>query len=73
MTLPIQFKIKENPYYLRYLRANSYWYKLLNRNPNNFRQFEEEAKKEYHLTRTDKLESVFNTFEMLEKILSSFK
>ncbi len=73
MILPIQFKIKENPYYLRYLRANSYWYKLLNRNPANFRQFEEAVKKEYRLTGVDRIENVFNTFEMLEKILSSFK
>lgn len=73
MTLPIQFKIKENPYYLRYLRANSYWYKLLNRDSNNFKAFEEEVKKEYRLTGADRLENVINTFAMLEKILSSFK
>lgn len=73
MILPIQFKLKENPYYLRYLRANSIWYKLLNRDPSNFRQFEEAVKKEYRLTRTDRLENIFNTIEMMEKILSSFK
>ena len=73
MILPIQFKIKENPYYLKYLRSHSYWYKLLNRNPNNFRLFEEEVKKEYRLTKADRLENFFNNFEMLEKILSSFK
>lgn len=73
MILPIQFKIKENPYYLRYLRSNSYWYKTLNRNPRNFKAFEEEVKREYRLTKTDRLENAINTFEMLEKILSTIK
>ena len=73
MILPIQFKIKENPYYLRYLRSHSNWYKLLNRDPNMFKLFEEEVKKEYKLTRGDRLENMFNTLEMLEKILSTFK
>ena len=30
MTLELQFKIKNNPYYARYLRENSNWYKILN-------------------------------------------
>ena len=33
MTLDIQFKIKNDPNYIRYLHENSYWYKFLNRNP----------------------------------------
>ncbi|MBR3362575.1 MAG: hypothetical protein IKG40_01460 [Bacilli bacterium] len=73
MTLPLQFKIKENPYYLRYLRSHSYWYKLLNRDYNSFKIFEEEAKREYKLTKVDRIENIFNTLEMLEKILSTFK
>ncbi len=73
MTLELQFKIKENENYLRYLRQHDYWYKILNRNPLEFKRFEEEVKKEYHLSKVDRLEKAFNTFEMLEKILVSFK
>lgn len=73
MILPIQFKIKENEYYLRYLRSNSYWYKLLNRDPKTFKQFENEVKAHFRLTKTDRIENIFNTFEMMEKILSVFK
>lgn len=73
MNLHLQFKIKENPNYLRYLRQNSYWYKILNRNPNQFKKFEEEAKKAYHLSKIDRLEQAINTFEMLEKILGTLK
>ena len=73
MILPIQFKIREIPYYLRYLRSHSYWYKLLNRDSNNFRKFEEEVKKTYRLTKADKIENIFNTFETIEKIMQAFK
>ena len=73
MILPIQFRIRNNPYYLRYLRSHSYWYKLLNRNPNNYKLFEEEVKKEYRLTKADRIENIFNTFEMIEKFVQAFK
>lgn len=73
MTLELQFKIKENENYLRYLREHAYWYKILNRNPKEFKRFEEEVKNAYNLSKMDRLERAFNTFEMLEKILVSFK
>lgn len=73
MTLDLQFKIKENENYLRYLRQHAQWYKILNRTPWEFKRFEEEVKREYHLSKVDRLERAFNTFEMLEKILVSFK
>ena len=69
----VQFKIKENPFYLRYLRSHSYWYKILNRDYNSFKIFEEEVKREYRLTKADRLENMFNSLEMIEKILSTFK
>lgn len=73
MSLDVQFKIKENPYYLRYLRSHSYWYKILNRNSKMFKEFTEEVKREYQLTRADKISKAFDTFEMLEKILATFR
>ena len=73
MSLEIQFKIKENPYYLRYLRSHSYWYKILNRDSSMFKAFVEEVKREYKLTKADRISKAMNTFEMLEKILGAFK
>ena len=73
MEIGLQFKIKENPNYLKYLRSHSYWYKLLNRNPSNFKIFEEEVKKEYKLTRADKISKTLDTIEMMEKIVSTLK
>lgn len=73
MTLDLQYRIKGNENYLRYLRENSSWYKSLNRNPNNFKAFEEEVKKVYKLTKVDRISKTLDTIEMMEKILSTLK
>ena len=33
----------------------------------------EEVKKTYRLTKADKIENIFNTFETIEKIMQAFK
>ena len=73
MSLDIQYKIKSNPNYIRYLRENSYWYKLLNRNPNNFKYFEEEVKEVYKLRASDRFEKAIETMELFQNIITSFK
>ena len=73
MNLNVQYKIKENPNYLKYLRENSSWYKLLNRSSNNFKEFEDEVKREYKLTKADRIAKTLDTIEMMEKILSTLK
>ena len=73
MTLELQFKIKNNPDYLRYIRENSYWYKILNRNPLMFKTFEEEVKKEYHLRTSDKISRALSTIELLSNVVSNLK
>ena len=71
--LDVQFKIKNNPYYQRYIRENSYWYKILNREPNRFKEFEEQAKERYGLRPADKINRMLETMEMLQTLMSSFK
>lgn len=73
MILDVQFKIKNNPYYQRYIRENSYWYKILNREPNRFKEFEEQAKERYGLRPADKINRILETMEMLQTLMSSFK
>ena len=73
MTLEIQFKIKNNPYYLYYLRKNSNWYKILNRNPEMFGQFEEEAKEKYKLRPSDRISQALDTITMIQNVMSSLK
>lgn len=73
MSLEIQFKIKNDKNYLRFLRENSHWYKYLNRDVNNFKFFEEEVKTAYRLRPFDKIGKALDTFEMFQNLLSSFK
>ncbi len=73
MSLELQFQIKNNPLYKQYLREHSEWYKILNRDPSQIREFEERVKEAYQLRPTDKLHRVLDNIEMIETILSSFK
>lgn len=73
MTLNLQFKIKNNPNYIKYLHDNSYWYKLLNRNPSYFQQFENDVKVAYKLRASDKLEKTMETIELLQGLFSTLK
>jgi len=73
MSIELQFKIKNNPNYLRFLRENSSWYKELNRNPASFVLFEEKMKETYHLRASDKFSRVIDTIDMLQTVLSTLK
>ena len=73
MTLELQLKIKNNPNYLRYLRDHSYWYKILNRDPSQFKKFEEEVRAMYKLRVEDRIEKVMNTMDMISAIMSTWK
>lgn len=72
MTLETQFKLKSNPLYIKYLHENSYWYKILNRDPYKFSDFVEEVKTNYKLRPSDKLNKALSTFEMISTIVSTF-
>lgn len=73
MTLETQFKLKSNPLYLEYLHSNSYWYKILNRDPLKFNDFVNEVKINYKLRPSDKINKVIGTFELISNIMSSLK
>ena len=73
MTLDIQFKLKSNPLFIKYLHENSYWYKILNREPNMFNEFVNEVKKNYKLRTSDRINEALNAFEMISSIFSTLK
>ena len=73
MTLDTQFKIKSNLLYVEYLHKNSYWYKVLNRDPKKIYDFIEEVKEKYHLRPTDRIKKTLDTIDMLSNIFASFK
>ena len=65
--------IKKNPMIYTCLRENSYWYKYLNRSPIYLKQVEEEAKKKYKLTTTDRIEKISNSISLVSNILDVLK
>lgn len=69
MDLKTQFKVKNNPYILRYLRENSYWYKILTRNPSAVEILERQMKEEYRLTPKDKIEDFGKKIEMIRSFM----
>ena len=71
MTLDTQFKLKSNPLYIKYLHEHSNWYKILNRDPDMFKDFVEEMKINYKLRPSDRFNQALSTFEMLTTILST--
>jgi len=73
MTLDLQFKLKSNPIYIQYLHENSYWYKILTRNPTSINNFIEEVKTKYQMRPADRINKALETFEMLSNVLSAFR
>ena len=73
MSLEIQFKLKNNPQYIQYLREHSIWYKHLNRDPNTFKAFEEEVKDFYGLRPTDRISRALDTIELVQNVLATLK
>ena len=73
MSLDIQFKLKSNPLYIKFIHENSYWYKILNRDPNMWGEFVENVKDAYHLRATDKLSNAIDTIDMVTKVISALK
>lgn len=73
MTLDLQFKLKQDPLYIRFLRENSYWYKYLNRNPDYFKEFVSEMKDVYKLNPGDRINKIIDTVDMIGTLLSTFK
>lgn len=72
MNLYLQYKIKSNPNYIKFLRENSYWYKSLNRDPIFFNSFEEDMKVKYKLTVNDKINKFSKDLDKLSQIIDIF-
>lgn len=73
MNLDVQFKIRSNPKYIQYLHENSYWYKILNRDPSMIDAFIDKVKEEYRLRTSDKITKALTTIEMIQNIFSTLK
>ena len=72
MNLILQYKIKQNPNYQKFLRENSNWYKYLNRSPYYLTEFEKEMKVTYKMTTKDKLDRLSNNLDKISQIIDIF-
>lgn len=70
MDMKIKILLDSNPDYKRYLRSNSYWYKILNRNPNMIDNFVKEVKEKYKLRTTDKINDIIEKIDMISKFIN---
>ena len=70
MDTKIKIIIDSNPNYKRYLRTNSYWYKILNRNPFLIDDFIREVKEKYKLSPTDKINDIMDKIDMVSKFIN---
>ena len=73
MRLDLIYKINNNNYLHRYLRENSYWYKLLNRNPSLINKMEEDMKKSYKLTFEDKMDDINSKINLIKGFMNIVK
>ena len=73
MNLNLQYKIKQDPRQLRFLRENSYWYKYLNRSEAYYKDFIDDMKDKYKLKPTDKLNKMMENIEMFRSFLDVLK
>ena len=73
MTLDVIFKINKNDNLHRYLRENSYWYKLLNRDPKLISKMESDMKKAYKLTLEDKVSDLTTKINLIKGFLDASK
>lgn len=73
MTLETQFKINSNPNYIRFIRENSIWYKILNRDPMEFKKFEDAVKDKYKLKPSDRINKMIDDINMLQKFIEVLK
>lgn len=65
MNIYARNKLKEKDEYLRYLRENSHYYKLLNRDPHKVDDMIDEMKERYGKRFKDKMENVSNIIDVL--------
>ena len=70
MNTKVKIMIDSNPNYKAYLRSNSYWYKILNRNPDMFDNFVNEVKEKYKLRTSDKINDIIDKIDMVSKFIN---
>ncbi len=71
MKVEVLNKLKEDKKFLMFLRQNSDWYKILNRNPENVDLFIKKMKEKYKLRTIDKVDNFIDGVDLITKILNA--
>lgn len=66
----VKILLDSNPIYKEYIRYNSYWYKILNRNPELINSFIKEVKEKNKLTTADKINNAIEKIDMISKFIN---
>lgn len=69
----LQTKYLEDKKFKKYLDENSGYIKLLNRNPEYYKEFIKEMKTLYKERTTDKINDAINTIDIVSSILETLK
>ena len=73
MNIDLQMKINSDPKLKRFIRENPFWYKYLNRNPDNFKDFIYDMKDKYKLKTGDKISKTIDNLATIEAFLEVLK
>ena len=71
MNYEVKEKLNKDKKYLYFLRENSYWYKKLNRDKNEYDNFVKEMKIKYKLRAIDKVDNIIDTVDLVTKIIDA--
>lgn len=69
----VLLKLKENEKLFSHFMENSYYIKMLNRDPNALKNFESDMKVLYKERTTDKISRAVDTVEMISSIIDTIK
>lgn len=71
MTYETLLKLRSNPDYIRFIRENSEWYKILNRDPDMFDSMVNAMKEKYQKRPGDKLDKISTGLDLLSLFMDS--
>lgn len=73
MDILLQQKLEKDVKMAEYLKRNSFWYKELNRNSDNYKNFVNAMKEKYHLKMTDRINETIDNIDIITGILDTLK
>lgn len=72
MLLNIQFELKNNDL-LTYLHYNSFWYKILTREPNKINELKKEIKEFQKQQKIERISSLLHYVELMQTVANSLR